>query len=219
MKQVVTTLAKVSTYQCLCSVTKCIFSAMGSALQHCFFDPPVRRCCRPCCCCLPVLDKIFGGAQNGEEVTQISLQRAGGVIETLKTASGDSFDVWSYRREHWDADVVTRGVHIQGERYMHLPEPGFNLVYSHGRTEDITLSALHRILRSISHAQNVNVWLYDWPGYGLSTGEPSEQSTIQAASAAFEHITCTDSGRRVVMMGHSLGVGVAVVLPPSICRS
>ena len=60
----------------------------------------------------------------------------------------------------------------------------------------------------------VNLFAYDYRGYGLSDGAPSEAGVYEDAAAAYRYLT--DSLRvppsRIVLFGHSLGTGVTIEL-------
>lgn len=64
------------------------------------------------------------------------------------------------------------------------------------------------------HRMGLAVFIFDYRGYGRSTGKPSEQGTYRDAEAAWEYLT----GKRgidpktVVVLGRSLGGAVAVWL-------
>jgi dienelactone hydrolase len=51
--------------------------------------------------------------------------------------------------------------------------------------------------------------IYDCPGYGRSSGSPSEEGIFAAAQAALQHlVTLPDvDADRVLLMGYSLGGG------------
>lgn len=88
----------------------------------------------------------------------------------------------------------------------------------------VTILFFHGVAGNISHrAENaavlvrrlgVQVLLVDYRGYGLSSGQPTEEGLCLDAKAAFE-ATCrlpeVDPGR-VVVLGHSLGGAVAIDL-------
>ncbi len=59
-----------------------------------------------------------------------------------------------------------------------------------------------------------NVLLFDYEGYGGSTGEPNEAGTYRAAEAAWSYLTQTRGQRpeQIVIFGRSLGGGVAIEL-------
>jgi hypothetical protein len=96
--------------------------------------------------------------------------------------------------------------------YVHLPAgKGMpTLLYSHGNAEDLAQTdGLYEEL----HARGLGVLAYDYPGYGLSTGTPDEDSCQRAIQAAWTHLT--DSGipaSSIIITGRSVGSGPAVWL-------
>ena len=95
---------------------------------------------------------------------------------------------------------------------VHLPAAAGmpTLLYSHGNAEDIGHSAE---LHDVWHAAGVGVFAYDYPGYGLSTGRPTERSANVAARAAWDHLIGlgVDAGS-IVIVGRSVGSGPATRL-------
>jgi uncharacterized protein len=91
-----------------------------------------------------------------------------------------------------------------------------------GGSNETTLTVLHchgnggnnghrvGLLRAL-HDMGMNVLIFDYRGYGASTGTPSEEGTYQDADAAWKYLT--DVRRippgRIIVHGQSLGGGVA----------
>ena len=86
------------------------------------------------------------------------------------------------------------------------------LVISHGNGTDI--GRMHRFCEHLSSALKVDVLVYDYPGYGHSSGEHvSEKTILAAADAVFT--ACEDHGykaARICVVGHSLGSVPALYL-------
>lgn len=85
------------------------------------------------------------------------------------------------------------------------------VLVSHGNAGSIEL----RIeLAQAYLALGWSVLLYDYRGYGKSTGSPSEQGTYRDAEAAYEHLTKVEGlpAERIVLHGESLGAAVALEL-------
>lgn len=59
-----------------------------------------------------------------------------------------------------------------------------------------------------------SVLLYDYRGYGKSTGRPDEQGTYRDGEAAYEHLAKVEglASERIVLHGESLGAGIAFEL-------
>lgn len=84
------------------------------------------------------------------------------------------------------------------------------VLFSHGNGGNLT----HRgaFAANLRRVLGTGVLLYDYPGYGKSEGKPDEAGCYSAGDAAYQWLT-TDGGidpKRVVIMGESLGGGVAV---------
>lgn len=94
---------------------------------------------------------------------------------------------------------------------LHLPNPAarHTLWFFHGNAED--LGDLEPFLRAIRDA-GFAVFAFDYPGYGLSTGRPSEEALYEAARAARKHLreTLRVPAERTIIYGRSLGGGPAV---------
>ena len=65
---------------------------------------------------------------------------------------------------------------------------------------------------------NVNVFIFDYRGYGKSTGSPTEQGVYQDARTALSYLKGRDdvSEGGIVFLGRSLGTAVAVELAASL---
>ena len=93
--------------------------------------------------------------------------------------------------------------------------PGNNDVtwlWFHGNAGNIG----HRVdnLKLVHDQLGVNVFLFDYRGYGQSQGTPSEQGTYLDAQAALAYLRTRDdvAPDRIVYFGRSLGTAVAVDL-------
>mmetsp|Transcript_109059 Transcript_109059/g.326192 ORF Transcript_109059/g.326192 Transcript_109059/m.326192 type:complete len:243 (-) Transcript_109059:76-804(-) len=84
------------------------------------------------------------------------------------------------------------------------------ILYSHGNAED-----LGQILHYIDHMADtcgVDVFAYDYCGYGLSEGDPSEENCYQSINAAYDHLKRQVRPARIVAFGRSIGSGPTVDL-------
>jgi fermentation-respiration switch protein FrsA (DUF1100 family) len=94
-----------------------------------------------------------------------------------------------------------------------LPNPAAShvLLFSHGNKQDLGLADDRlRLYRENGWA----VCAYDYPGYGTSTGAPSEAGCCAALAAAYAFLT-TSKGyapEKIVLYGLSLGSGPAIDL-------
>jgi uncharacterized protein len=107
----------------------------------------------------------------------------------IATADGEELDAW----------------------FLPAREERAVLLFFHGNAGNIS----HRLdsLR-IFHGLGLSVLIFDYRGYGQSTGRPTEQGTYEDALAAWRHLVeerGIDS-RRVILFGRSLGGAVATWL-------
>jgi fermentation-respiration switch protein FrsA (DUF1100 family) len=95
--------------------------------------------------------------------------------------------------------------------YVPHDRPRAAILYCHGNAGNIT----HREgnLRALA-ARGMAVLLFDYRGYGLSEGRPSEQGVYRDAEAAYRHLV-DEHGidpARIIVFGRSLGAAVALDL-------
>jgi alpha-beta hydrolase superfamily lysophospholipase len=103
---------------------------------------------------------------------------------------------------------VTRdGVSLHGW-FVPAPQADRVLLFCHGNGGNIS----HRLdsIR-IFHELGLSVFIFDYRGYGLSEGRPSEAGTYRDAEAAWNYLTETRGfpPGRIVIYGHSLGAAIA----------
>jgi fermentation-respiration switch protein FrsA (DUF1100 family) len=103
------------------------------------------------------------------------------------------------------------GVRLHGW-YCPVPYPRCVFLMAHGNAGNIT----HRVDRIIAWQRllNVSVFVFDYRGYGRSTGQPNEPGVYSDARAAYRWLTA-DKGivpDDVVFFGESLGAAVALQL-------
>ena len=94
---------------------------------------------------------------------------------------------------------------------LHLPNPQarYTLWFFHGNAED--LGDLEPFLLAL-RANGYAVFAFDYPGYGHSTGKPSESTlyaSARAARASLREVLKVPAGR-TLLYGRSLGGGPAV---------
>lgn len=96
--------------------------------------------------------------------------------------------------------------------YCHHPRPRAVVLFCHGNAGNVT----HRadVLRRLNGQHGLAVMMFDYRGYGRSEGEPNEAGILQDARAARAWLAERTgvAQRDVVLMGRSLGGGVAVDL-------
>ncbi|MBI3884580.1 MAG: alpha/beta hydrolase [Opitutae bacterium] len=96
---------------------------------------------------------------------------------------------------------------------LYLPNPAakHTLWFFHGNAED--LGDLEPFLHEM-HRRGFAVFAVDYPGYGLSTGTPSESAVYEATDTAARYLqdTLRVPPARTILYGRSLGGGPAVEL-------
>ena len=108
---------------------------------------------------------------------------------------------------------ITGGGNDEGIATLYLPQPGSGrlLLYSHGNHEDLGTA---RPRLELLHSLGFNVLAWDYPGYGLSGGRPSERTVNAAVEAvhAYARDTLGHAPEDTVLHGFSVGAGPALHL-------
>lgn len=99
-------------------------------------------------------------------------------------------------------------------RYLHNPNSRYTILFSHGNATD--MGGVMPILLSLKD-QGFSVMTYDYPGYGHSTGKPTEQNSYLAIEAAYDYLTTELelSPENIIVQGQSVGGGPSTYLAAS----
>mgnify|MGYP001795395192 CR=1 FL=1 len=99
-------------------------------------------------------------------------------------------------------------------RYLHNPDSRYTILFSHGNATD--MGGVMPILLSLK-AQGFSVMTYDYPGYGHSTGNPTEQNSYLAIEAAYDYLTTELEllPENIIVQGQSVGGGPSTHLAAS----
>ncbi len=96
---------------------------------------------------------------------------------------------------------------------VHLRDPDakYTLLISHGNAEDI--AGLLPMLKEI-RGWGYNILAYDYPGYGASSGRPTEAGSYRAIDAAYAYLVEDQKvpAERIIALGRSLGGAMAIDL-------
>ena len=109
-------------------------------------------------------------------------------LEHLKTSDGEDLVVWWIPPRAADKPV-----------FLYFHGNGGNLSY---RPKRVSLLA----------EDGAGVMALSWRGYGGSTGSPTEEGLMADARAAYASVRSRADADRIVLVGESLGTGVAVML-------
>ncbi len=95
--------------------------------------------------------------------------------------------------------------------YLPNKKAKYTILVSHGNAED--LGTVMPFLRAM-HDNGFSVFAYDYHGYGLSSGKPSEHNAYLDVNAAYDYLTrnLKIAPENIVSYGHSLGAAVALDL-------
>jgi len=91
--------------------------------------------------------------------------------------------------------------------YISREQAHFTLLFSHANAEDLGL--IIRYFREVSHILQVNVFSYEYTGYGMSTGQPQEQNVFADIEAAYKYLrdVIGTPWTQIVAYGRSIGTG------------
>lgn len=109
---------------------------------------------------------------------------------TLQSSAGDAIHAW------WCPQA----------------EATYTILFSHGNASNLSNHAW--IIPAMRQHFPCNVLIYDYPGFGKSTGSPSERGCYASADAAYQWLTTTKkiSPEKIILMGQSLGCAMACEL-------
>lgn len=80
------------------------------------------------------------------------------------------------------------------------------IIFSHGNAEDLYNCC--DFLHALSRDMKVDVICYDYPGYGISTGNPSEKGCYEALETVINNYKKKYS--HIILIGRSLGTGITI---------
>jgi abhydrolase domain-containing protein 17 len=105
----------------------------------------------------------------------------------------------------------TAGGELISAVYLKTPDSRYTILFSHGNAEDIgTVRQTSDRLQAIGFS----VFLYDYRGYGTSSGKASEANSYEDVDAAYDYLVETKQvpPDTILVMGRSLGGAVAIDL-------
>ncbi|KAG9134272.1 hypothetical protein Leryth_026548 [Lithospermum erythrorhizon] len=102
--------------------------------------------------------------------------------------------------------------------YVRHPMAKSTLLYSHGNAADI--GQMYQLFVEISIHLKVNLFGYDYSGYGQSSGKPSEHNTYADIEAAYKYLEENYGAKQedVILYGQSVGSGPTLDLAARLPR-
>lgn len=98
--------------------------------------------------------------------------------------------------------------------HLKAPPGAPTLLYSHGNAEDI---GQNMDIFKEWHDRGFGVIAYDYPGYGLSPGTSTEETTEQAIKSVWDHALASGiPPTSIVIVGRSIGSGPSIWLTSSV---
>lgn len=110
---------------------------------------------------------------------------------------------------------IYHGWFIQGENKNTITN-GFCILFIHGNAGNISYR-LNYIQKF--YEMGFSIMMFDYPGFGLSTGIPNEDSCIECSNLFYDYITnnCNILKSNIIIYGESIGGSIAASLA-SICN-
>lgn len=101
--------------------------------------------------------------------------------------------------------------HFIVARHFIQPDSKYTILYSHGNASDI--GRLYQ-KQQYFYDHGFSIIAYDYSGYGLSEGKPSEQQVYNDIKAVYDYLLKTQKlkPQQIISYGHSLGSAVATDL-------
>lgn len=95
--------------------------------------------------------------------------------------------------------------------YYKVENAKATILLSHGNGNDI---GMEKSFTADANKNGYNVMLYDYYGYGTSSGSPSEANSYLAVEAAYKYLVTNKKipSRKIIAYGHSLGSGMATYI-------
>lgn len=143
----------------------------------------------------------------------------GGCLNPAKLEDAIVYQPAAYPRGDWQQPhgseeawiASSEGATLHGW-FAEAEHPRAVVLFLHGNAGNLT--SCKDLLKLFPERLNASILLFDYRGYGRSTGTPSEGGVLDDARAARRWLAerCGVAEADIVLMGHSLGGGVAVDL-------
>lgn len=146
--------------------------------------------------------RMLGPLSPLRPVEQVLIYPQSVAPASSSTGSGQGYQVWIETEDHQRLDA----------RYFPHPFPQAVALYCHGNVG--TVDKWAHLVERLSRLHRLSILVFDYRGYGRSTGVANERGILQDAEAARTWLA-NENGiqpSEIVLIGRSLGGAVAVDL-------
>eukprot|EP01147_Barroeca_monosierra_P007405 gene7405-9764_t len=111
---------------------------------------------------------------------------------------------------HLVTDIRTRRRSTLVGLYLEHPNSSLTIIFSHGNAVDLGMMSI--FLVQLATQLECSIFCYDYSGYGMSSGSPSETNLYADLAAAFECVTQRFgvTPGHVILYGQSIGTAATV---------
>jgi len=108
---------------------------------------------------------------------------------------------------NYETNMPLMGPHKIPAFFIRRRGATLTFLFSHGNAED--LGMMYGRMKEMARVLGVNVLAYDYTGYGLSSGQPSEEMCYRNIEAAYNYLRIDRNipSSHIILYGRSLGSG------------
>jgi alpha-beta hydrolase superfamily lysophospholipase len=116
--------------------------------------------------------------------------------------------------EYRDVFFSSGGKELHGW-FVTSPGARYTMLYCHGNAGNISWRV--ELIRAFVE-RGLNVFIFDYRGFGKSGGKPGEKETYEDAHAAWDYLTREEGidGKDIILFGRSLGSAIAIELATTV---
>jgi len=118
-----------------------------------------------------------------------------------------------FRPPHMQPEKRIKGLNVKGINIV-LINPKVQIgdkkciIFCHGTGSDVDSD--YDFFKSVSDSEGNSIMLFDYPGYGLSEGRPSESKCVESLRIVIDHAKTFFEENKIILVGSSLGTGVVI---------
>ena len=173
-------------------------------------------------CCPPLPSRIaaklaFLPPAPTYEIEEENPSRAGGDVNSSCTLHLTERSEWQYTHRELEGIEVfkTRTRRNNSVACMHVKNtdnPKYTILFTHGNAVD--LGQMSSFFVGLGSRINCNIFAFDYSGYGVSTGKPSEKNVYSDAEAAWNVLRTRYNlaPNQIILYGQSIGTVAAIHL-------